>query len=135
MTLFLDACVIIYWVESSEPFYSRLLETLNNLRTQYPHAVFAASRLSWLECRIKPLRENNQFLLNLYKQFFAANNLTVVELDTHVVDMATHLRARYNLRTPDALQAASALSILNEKCLITGDIKFKDIRELQVICV
>lgn len=135
MTLFLDACVIIYWVESNEPFYSRLITTLQNLHTQYPQAVFAASRLSCLECRIKPLREKESFLLNLYNQFFTANNLNLIELDAQVIETATHLRVQYNLRTPDALQAASALSIVGEKCLITGDIKFKDIQELSVLCL
>jgi predicted nucleic acid-binding protein len=135
MTLFLDACVIIYWLESVEPFYGKLINTLQNLHTQYPQATFAVSRLSCLECRIKPLRENNQFLLDLYDQFFTAKNLSIIELNAQVIDTATHLRVQYRLRTPDALQAASALAITGNKCLITGDVKFKNIQELQVLCV
>ena len=116
-------------------FYSQLIKTLRNLYIQYPQAVFAVSRLSYLECRIKPLRENDQFLLDLYDQFFTANNLGIIELDAQVIDTATHFRVQYNLRTPDALQVASALTITGDKCLITGDIKFKNIQELQVLCV
>ncbi len=135
MTLFLDACVVIYWIESVEPFYSKLIKTLQTLQKQYPQAIFAVSRLSYLECRIKPLRENDQFLLDLYDQFFTANNLRIIELDAQVIETATHLRVQYNLRTPDALQAACALAITGDKCLITGDIKFKTIQELQVLCL
>ena len=62
MTLFLDACVIIYWIEAVDPFYSKLINTLQSIHSQYPQAVFAVSCLSWLECRVKPLREGDEFL-------------------------------------------------------------------------
>ena len=135
MMLFLDACVVIYWIEAVEPFYSKLISTLRGIHTQYPEAVFAVSRLSWLECRVKPLHENDHFLLDLYEQFFAADNLNIIELDAQVIDTATHLRVQYNLRTPDALQAASALTVSGQIQFITGDVKFKSIQELQVLCV
>jgi len=122
-------------MESVEPFYSKLIRILRNLHAQYPQAVFAVSRLSCLECRIKPLREDDQFLVELYDQFFAANCLSVIELDAQIIDTATNLRVQYNFRTPDALQAACALAIAGDKCLITGDIKFKRLQELQVLCV
>ncbi len=135
MTLFLDACMLIYWIESVDPFYSELINNLQNLHRQYPQAKFAVSRLSWLECRVKPLRDNDQFLLNLYKQFFATSNLKIIELDAQVIDTATSLRAQYNVRTPDALQAASALAISDSVLFITGDVKFKNLPELQVLCI
>ena len=135
MTLFLDACVLIYWMESVEPFYSELINNLQNLRCQYPEAKFAVSRLSWLECRVKPLRDKDQFLLELYQQFFATNDLKIIELDAQVVDIATGLRAKYNVRTSDALQVASALAISDSVLFITGDIKLKRIQDLDVLCL
>jgi predicted nucleic acid-binding protein len=47
------------------------------------------------------------------------------------VERATHLRVRYSLRTPDALQAACALMINADKFL-TGDKQFLSVQELQV---
>ena len=135
MTLFLDACVLIYWMESVEPFYSDLIKNLQNLRCQYPQAKFAVSRLSWLECRVKPLRDQDQFLLDLYEQFFATNNLKIIDLDAQVIDTATGLKAKYNVRTPDALQVASALAISDIVLFITGDVKLKRFQELQVLCL
>jgi hypothetical protein len=70
MTLFLDACLVIYWVELAEPYYSRLISKLTALRAKHPGAVFAASRLSLLECRTRPVREDNRKLLELYDLFF-----------------------------------------------------------------
>jgi len=106
MKLFLDANVIIYWVESAEPFYTKFISVMQSLYVKYPHASFAISRLSFLECRVKPLKENNREMLLLFDNFFNAHNLLIVELDAHVVNIATHLKSQHLLRTPDALQVA-----------------------------
>src|SRR5579872_1770824 len=111
MQIFLDACAIIYWVEMSEPYYSRFANILYEIRKKHKKPTFAASYLSLLECRIKPLRDHNEILLKHYQQFFCAKDLSLVPLPLKTIEHATELRAYYNLRTPDALQAAAALSI------------------------
>jgi predicted nucleic acid-binding protein len=132
--LFLDANVIIYWVESAEPFYTRFISVMQSLYVKYPHASFAISRLSFLECRVKPLKENNREILSLFDNFFNAHNLLIIELDAHVINITTHLKSQHLLRTPDALQVACALSLLeNEEILfITGDIRIKNISNLSI---
>ncbi len=134
MKLFLDANVIIYWVESAEPFYTKFISIMQSLYVKYPHASFAVSRLSFLECRVKPLKENNQDILLLFDNFFNAHNLLIVELDAHVINIATHLKSQHLLRTPDALQVACALSLLpNEEIFfITGDVRIKNISNLSI---
>jgi len=133
--LFLDACIIIYWVESAEPFHGRLMTLLKKLREQEPEAKFSISRLSFLECRVHPLKQKNQELLDLYDQFFRSQDLGVVELTPGVIDQATSLKVRYSLRTPDALQAASALSLKEEVIFLTGDKTFKKVESLTVTLV
>lgn len=132
MKLFLDACAIIYWVEMVAPYYNQFAEHLKLLRKSYPSASFAASSLSLLECRVKPLREMNKEILSAYQTFFTASNLTIVQLDIPVIEHATQLRAAYQIRTPDALQAACALSINDDVLFLTADAGFKKIQELSV---
>ncbi len=53
MTIFLDACSIIYWVEMAEPYYSRLTAYFHDLEQECGVAVvYAVSRLSILEFRL-----------------------------------------------------------------------------------
>lgn len=59
MHVFLDACIIIYWVESSQPFYTKLITILRNITELYPNHVLTVSRLSLLECLVKPLRDKD----------------------------------------------------------------------------
>ena len=134
MKFFLDANIIIYWIEGAEPFYSKFLFSLKNLKLQYPEALFVISRLSFLECRVKPLEEKNLQLLSLYDQFFQASDLCIVELTADVVNIATQLKSQYKLRTPDALQVACALSISfdNDVIFVTGDLRIKNIQGLTV---
>ena len=136
MKIFLDACAIIYWIESGEPYYSKLHNKLNQIRKKHGPLPFAASALSLLECRVKPFREKNAELIGYYNHFFSAPNLTVTPLTSSVMEQATSLRAFHNLRTPDALQAASALAASENKVIfVTGDTIFKKIHELEVVLV
>lgn len=111
MTLFLDANVIIYLVEGTKAVRDRVSQGLAQYRAEGDAARIAVSRLSWLECRIRPLRERQLRVLKAYEAFFAAPDLLIVELSAPVIETAAQLRAVLNLSTPDALQAASALQI------------------------
>lgn len=132
MILFLDACIVVYWIEAPDPFHARLMKRLGALRTQYPDASFAVSRLSWMECMVKPLRDDDQALISEYNAFFDAAQLRMVELTASVVQRATLLRARYALKTPDALQAACALELPGESLFLTNDKNFKKVPGLQL---
>lgn len=132
MTLFLDACIVIYSIEAPDPFHGRLMQRLRHLRERAPDATFAVSRLSWMECLVKPLREQDQALADDYRSFFEAGQLQVVELTAPVIERATELRARHRLRTADALQAASAFAAGSDVLFLTNDKAFRKVPGLQV---
>ena len=54
------------------------------------------SRLSFLECRIMPLKEKNTNLLKSYDLFFQLLRLQIIELTADAINKATDLRARYS---------------------------------------
>jgi predicted nucleic acid-binding protein len=127
---FFDACTIIYRVESVEPYLTKLKASLTALQASGPE--IAVSRLSFLECRVLPLRRKQEGTLALYREFFGSTGLRVVEIDAPIVDRATVVRAESNLGTPDALQAASALSLGGDVLFITNDAKFRRVDGLNV---
>ncbi len=90
----------------------------------------AVSELSWMECRVKPLRDHNQATLKLFQQFFTAENLHIQPLDLAVIDHATRLRAAYQLKVADALQAACALACGPDVRFITNDQRFSKVPDL-----
>ncbi|MGB5737590.1 MAG: PIN domain-containing protein [Thiohalocapsa sp.] len=134
MILFLDACAIIYLIEADAGFHPSIVATLGSLRARFPGSRLGVSRLSILECLIKPLHDRDGELIDSYRQFFAARDLLMVELDATVVETALRLRVDYGLRTPDALQAASALTIPSASHrFVTNDRRFERVVELESI--
>jgi predicted nucleic acid-binding protein len=129
--LFLDACIVIYWIEAPDPFHGRLMARLRALRGQAPDATFAVSRLSWLECMVKPLRDKDESLADEYRFFFAAAQLSIVELTAPVVERAASLRAAPGPRTPDALQASCALELGDDVLFLTNDRRFRAVPGLR----
>lgn len=136
VTIFLDANVVIYLVEGSAPLRKKVRATLSGLMRAHPGSKFAVARLSFLECLVKPMRDDDRPLVERYRRFFDSTDLLVVELTAEVVERATVLRASYpRLRTPDALQAACVLSLPAPCIFVTGDADFGKIPELECTIV
>ena len=132
MIAFFDASALIYLVEGAEPFAGRIRSLLAQMTAKHPRMGAAVSRLSWLECRVRPARNNQLATLAKFDAFFARPDLVWVELSKNVVELATAIRVRHGLRTPDALQAASCLQLGGKHFFLTGDIAFKNVTELNV---
>ena len=128
--IYVDACTIIYLVEGAQPFQAQARARIAQLRTGAGAAVLT-SRLARLECRTVPLRENNQSLLAEYAVFFAPADLELVDIDSAVIERATELRARYRLKTPDAIHLATAIEAQAD-VFLTGDADLQRCTEAKV---
>ncbi len=128
--IYLDACSIIYLVEAASPFHSAVVHRLQQHRADLASRLIT-SRLSYLECRILPLRDTDQKLLAAYDRFFSASRLEIVEMTAEVVERAAALRAGYGFRTPDAIHLASAIEAKAE-IFLTGDSTLARCTELAV---
>ena len=104
--IYLDACCFIYLVEG-EPGWRTVVE--QRLRSLEPISKLVTSQLARLECRTKPMRDGNRSLLERYDMLFGADRVAVLDVSAQVIDRATELRARYALKTPDAIHLATAL--------------------------
>lgn len=120
--VFWDACAIIYFVEGAAPWLDRLLPLLDRL--DQAHAGHAVSTLSLLECRVKPLREQDAATLARYERFFSRRDLVEIPMTREIILHAARIRAMHGLKTPDALQAASAMSLPGETVFLTNDAMF-----------
>ena len=130
--VFLDASALIYLIEGKEPFHAQVRAQFDHLiRTDKP-VELAVSRLSYLECNVKPLREAHSLALRQYQAFFSRVDLIWVELNRQVIELATVIRAKHGLPTPDCIQAASCLQLGVNHLFMTGDHDFLKIKDLNV---
>jgi predicted nucleic acid-binding protein len=102
------------------------------LQAEHGNMRTAVSRLTWLECRIGPIKAGDSALLAVYDDFFARPDLLTVEMDAKAVELATVIRAYHGLKTPDALQAACCLQLGAAHVLVTGDAAFRRVPGLKV---
>jgi predicted nucleic acid-binding protein len=107
MRLYLDACTVIYAVEGQPDFRDRVRTRLSQLRLSADSEV-VTSRLSRMECRVRPLREKNAEILAEYDVFFSMASLRLIDVSEAVIETATDFRARYGFETPDAIHLATA---------------------------
>jgi predicted nucleic acid-binding protein len=105
--IYWDSCVLIYRVQQVAPWAEVIAQ---KFASQLDAVRLYATHLVRLECRVLPLREGNLELLAQFDQFFAQPEVEIVPLDGRVVNLAPELRAEYQLKTPDALHLAAAIS-------------------------
>lgn len=132
MIAFFDSSALIYLVEGNEPFATKIRKELASAVKRYPDLGAGVSRLTWLECRVGPMKVNDRATLAAFDTFFARSDLVWVELTQQVVELAAAIRVKHGLKTPDSLQAASCLQLGSAHLFLTGDSSFSRVAGLNV---
>lgn len=126
--LLLDTAPIIYFLEAHPRFASRFAPLFER------HAAgalrFAVTTIAVAEVLTGPLQAGDESLARRYRAIL--ESWQCVELDVGIAESAARLRASLRLKLPDAVQAASALSI-NAAALVTHDRDFSKVKSLRVI--
>lgn len=127
--IYVDANVVIRLVEGDAATRAPLVARLSPL-LGIPNSTIT-SRLTRLECRSRPLGNGDLATLAQFEVFFNGVELRLFELTPAVVERATELRAKYKLRTPDALHYATAIEA-GATAFLTGDRAMSRCREVAV---
>jgi predicted nucleic acid-binding protein len=128
--IYLDTSGFIYSVERIEP-YCTLLEPMwrQALAGQF---VVVSSELVVLETLVKPLREGDTVIEQLFRAVLHAREVLLIPATLSLWEQAARLRAHTGLKTPDALHAATALDVASTLC-ITNDGDFRRVEGLPVV--
>ncbi len=128
--VYLDACVVIYLVEGAEPFHTKARDEIKSLMNREGSELIT-SRISLIECRSNPMRKHDAETLRIYDGFFAADQMSLADVDAGIIESATRLRAEYGFRTPDAIHLATAIEH-GAEVFLTGDTTLSKCREIKV---
>lgn len=107
-TVYVDTAPIIYSVEIN-PAYWTLLQPLWS-KSQANEINIISSELLWLEALVFPLKNNNTSLIGIYEDLFR-EDIHLIAISQDILKSAANLRAITHLKTPDAIHAATALSV------------------------
>ena len=127
----LDSSIFIYFIEGNPQYLSQvrpIFQAMDEGRLE-----IVTSSLTLLETLVVPLRAGNSVIAHAYERFLTrGRRLRLVPLDLNLLRAAAHVRAVARLKTPDALQIASALSA-GCPTFLTNDGRIPSIPGLRVL--
>ena len=130
--LFLDTAPIIYYVERNPKYLASVRVVFQQISNGL--LIGVASPVTLAECLVRPyILEQTELQQNFIELITNTNNIEYVPIsDQNIALGAAQIRAKYNLKLPDAFQIAVALTT-NCDAFFTNDAIFKRITEIQVL--
>ncbi len=118
----IDTSIFIYQLEANPRYVALCDGVFRWLEGSGCSAV--TSTITMTELLVQPYRDEDEGRVNMFFGLLATYpHLEWIAPDLAVADVAARLRARHRLRTPDALQAATAICS-RATALITNDSAF-----------
>lgn len=129
--IYIDTSPLIYLFERNPEYFAKMLRLVDAFQTT-PLQAFT-SVITLAEILVQPLREGNTDLAQQYHDILAVgDDYKLVEVSTDIAISAAAIRARYSLRTPDAVHAATAIKSGCD-AILTNDRHFQRLQDLNVL--
>jgi predicted nucleic acid-binding protein len=126
-----DSAPLIYFIERHPVYFDRMLFIMRYVDRGLIAGV--ASTVALAEVLVQPLRLGDDALAQRYEAVLMDSSSFHLEALTHATARrAADLRARYNLRTPDALHIATAIDAGCD-AFLTNDTALKRVSEIAVL--
>jgi predicted nucleic acid-binding protein len=127
----LDTSIFIYHLQP-DPKYLAYTDLIFSW-LERPESRATTSTITMTELLVLPYREGDEQLANdFYGLLSTYHNLEWIAPDLEIAELAARIRALHLLRTPDAIQAATAVDS-QATGLITNDAIFERVEEFQTL--
>ena len=91
------------------------------------------SAVTLLEVLVHPIRHGDEALAHQYNDILlTSNNISTIPVTPNTAQTAAELRAEHGLKTPDAIQLATALDH-NAAAFLTNDRDFPQIDRIEIL--
>ena len=127
----IDSCLFIYMFEQNrvyEPLASVVFDAASRGKV---HMV--TSTLTVGEIFVKVFEKKDTMLLTIYENMFhTLPNFTLLSVDYTLASLAAHVRAKYGMRLPDAIQISAAI-VAGANCFLTNDKRLQKVTDIEVV--
>ena len=129
--VFLDSMALIYFIENNATYLPQLLPVFE--RVDRGLITGLSSYITLLEVLVQPIRKQQADIARKYRETLTRGpNFTLFPVEESVAEKSAEIRARYNFRTPDAIQLATA-ELRGAECFITNDSQLKRFNGVEVL--
>lgn len=130
-TVGLDTGPLIYYIEEHPAFLAKIKPFFEAAERNEFRVV--TSYVTLIEVLVHPLREGRSELAEEYRNILLQSPaLTAVSLDEGIAEESAELRARHGIRTPDAIQLATAIRS-GASWFLTNDAELANLPEISVL--
>jgi len=130
-TVFIDTSPFIYFVERKPVYVDTLRPVFNAIDAGELRAI--TSIITYTEVLVHPFRHGNQDLAEQYETLLLETpSLTIVPFNLKLAKQTAEIRATHGLKTPDAIQWATAVRY-GVKFFLTNDRSFQRFSEPHVL--
>ena len=128
--VYIDTVIVIYSIEKFPGYFSLLEPMWQKLQARTIQII--TSEITLLETLIMPIRQSNTDLIRRYEALLFSPEISLVAVNQAILRSAATLRAQTNLKTPDAIHAATAL---NKGCTVflTNDAALRKVPGLSTV--
>lgn len=132
-SLYVETAPFIYFTERYPAYIERMHSIFQYVSNGNLEIV--TSTITLTETLTKPLRDNDQRLTANYLNLFQNTRyVRLISIDAGIATRAAQLRSTYSLKTPDALQVATAIA-MGCQAFLTNDAGIKRVHDLAILMV
>jgi predicted nucleic acid-binding protein len=117
--VFLDTAPFIYYFEENPRYIDTMVDFWDQVYLYKIKVI--TSIITYIELLTFPEKENNHLLASQYREALTnSEHISIYPLNILVADATVRFRAQYSLKTPDAIQLATA-DICGAELILTND--------------
>lgn len=129
--IYIDSNIFIYLLEDTLPYVNLVAPLFEFI--EKGQITGHTSSLTILEINVKPYQLGQTNIAHNYTaKLKTLSHLFIHDLSIDIADQASQLRAKYKLKTPDAIHIASAMDCQCQ-ALLGNDKGFKKIKEISYL--
>lgn len=127
----IDTAPFIYFIEKDPKYLNIVRPIFAEIDAGNIEAL--TSTITLLEVLVLPFKTVNESLAEEYREILLhAEGLTTYEIVHEVSELAAKLRAKYTIRTPDAIQMAVGI-LYGADTFLTNDSGLKKVKDIKVV--
>lgn len=127
----IDTAPFIYFIEKDPKYLNIIRPLFAEIDAGKIDAV--TSTITLLEVLVLPFKTENESLAEEYRDILLhAEGLTTYEIVHEVSELSSKLRAKYAIRTPDAIQIATGI-IYGADTFLTNDSGLKKVKDIRIV--
>jgi len=127
----LDTAPFIYFIEKHPKYLNVVRPVFVEIDAGEIEAI--TSTITLLEVLVHPLKTKNETLAERYREILLhSEGLTTLEILHEISEKSSKLRAKYSIKTPDAIQIAVGV-LYGAGKFLTNDPDLKKISEVEVL--